>query len=357
MRPGSGNKLTGRGTNNKDTRMMARVTLKDIATATGLSVSSVSLALRGDKRFPKETLDRVRAAADRLGYIYNQGAADLRMSRNNTIAVCLGELSNPIFNDMLISAEREIHRRGRRLLLGITRESRERQADFLRQALQIGCEALLLCPAYGTTRSDLDEILVRNGQPLLPTVLFFRSIEGFAAPQVVSDEFHAGQLSARAAMDAGHRRMYWIGGGQETSASRLREAGAVSAFRRAGLEPVRILHGPTSRAFGFEAATRILSEDGADDIALLCFSDLIALGVISACHKMGRRPGEDVSVIGCDDMNEVQFAVPPLTTIRTDIERIIERAMQAAVDREEAGLTTFEPKLVLRESLRVASRT
>ena len=117
--------------------MPPRVTLKDIATKTGLSVSSVSLALRGDKRFPQDTITKVRDAAQSLGYIYNQAAADLRNPRRDTVAVCLGDLSNPIFNDMLISAENEVHQRSKRLLLGITRESRSRQADFLRQALQI----------------------------------------------------------------------------------------------------------------------------------------------------------------------------------------------------------------------------
>ena len=335
--------------------MAPRVTLKDIAVRTGLSVSSVSLALRGDKRFPKETLERVRDAARDLGYIYNQSAADLRTSRNHTIAVCLGDLSNPIFNDMLISAEKEIQLRGKRLLLGITRESRERQEDFLRQALQIGCEALILCPAYGTTKEDLESILCHQGKLIIPTCLFFRSIDGFIAPQVVSDEYESGRLSARAAIEAGHHNLYWLGGGQMTSAARLRQKGALEEIARAGLAPAEIVNGPTSRAFGFEAATRILSETRTDELAFLCFSDLIALGVLSACHASGRQAGHDVSVIGCDDMDEVKYAVPPLATIHIDLDQIVSKAMAAAFDSQTPELIAFKPEFVMRPSLRSGS--
>lgn len=336
--------------------MQSRVTLKDIAAATGLSVSAVSLALRGDKRFPRETLDRVNAAARELGYIYNQAAADLRKSRSDTIAVCLGDLSNPVFNDMLIAAERHIDDLGKRLMLGVTRESKARQADFLHQALRAGCEAILICPAYGTTREDLDQILIRAGQLIVPTALFFRSVEGFAAPQVVNDEFRAGQLAAEAALNAGHRRLYWLGGGQQTSAARQRQAGALAAIRTAGLEPIAIESGATSRAFGYEIATRILERDRSPDIALLCFSDLIALGVLSACHAMKRAVGHDLSVIGCDDMQEVRYAVPPLSTVRIDIGSVISWAVQAVASGKTNETKVFEPQLILRESIAALER-
>ncbi|WP_128254762.1 LacI family DNA-binding transcriptional regulator [Falsirhodobacter deserti] len=332
--------------------MTKRITLKHIAQETGLSVSSVSLALKGDSRFPKATLDKVDGAARKLGYIYNQGAADLRTSRSNTVAVCLGDISNPIFNDMLASAEREIDSRGKRLLLGVTRESRERQADFLHQAMRVGCEAILICPAYGTTCRDLEDILIRCGRLIVPTALFFRSIEGFAAPQVVSNEFEAGRLSARAAVEAGHRRIFWLGGGQETSAARLRQSGALAELRAAGIEVAGVFNGPTSRAFGFDITTKLLREETPEDLAFLCFSDLIALGVLSGCHNAGWQVGRDISVIGCDDMQEVRYSVPPLTTVRIDLGRIIEKAFEAASESSKAEVTLFEPELVTRSSLK-----
>lgn len=332
--------------------MTSRVTLKDIALATGLSVSSVSLALRGDKRFPKETLSRVKEAAHSLGYIYNQAAADLRTSRTNTVAVCLGDISNPIFNDMLISAENELQRRGKRLLLGISRESRERQADFLRQALRIGCEAILICPAYDTTREDLEAILCYNGSLIVPTSLFFRSIDDFQAPQVVADEYESGRLAARAAIDAGHRKIYWLGGGHNTSSARLRKQGALDEITRSGFEPEGVIPGSTSRAFGFEAASEILQKHPIEEIAFLCFSDLIALGVLAACNTQGRKVGQDVSVIGCDDMEEVKYSVPPLTTVRIDLVGIVAAAMEAAFGERKFETEVFKPHLVLRSSLR-----
>lgn len=330
--------------------MRARVTLKDIARETGLSVSSVSLALRGDTRFPADTIARIRNAATSLGYVYNQAAADLRMSRTNQVAVCLGDLTNPIFNDMLLEAETEIERRGKRLLLGITRENRARQADFLHQALQVGCEALLLCPAYGTTCTDLDAILRVGDTLAISTALFFRSVEGFDAPQIVMDEVRSGRLSARAAIDAGHRNLHWIGGGRQTSAAFQRQSGAVAEIVEAGLAPPGLHPGPTSRAYGFAKATELLATHRGE-IAFLCFSDLIAMGVLAACHAAGRRVGHDVSVVGCDDMDEVKYAIPPLTTIRIDLKHIVATAMQAATTPDFPRPEAFEPVLIQRESL------
>lgn len=334
--------------------MQARLTLKDIARHVGLSVSGVSLALRGDPRVPAETVRRVREAADALGYVQNLAAASLRTARSDTIAVCLGDLSNPIFNDILVRAETEIDRRGKRMLLGVSRENRDRQEDFICQALRVGAEALILCPAYDTTSDDLAKVLLRDGALRLPTALLFRGIEGFPCPQVVSDEAKAGRLAARAALDAGYRRFVWLGGGSHTSVARDRQRGAVSVLQAAGHEVI-ILNGPTSRQFGHETALRVMSDAPAAELCFLCFSDLIALGVLSACHTLGRTVGDEVSVIGCDDMGEVRYAIPPLSTVHIDIPRIVREGITAALDNGAVKTTILEPRWLKRASLRQTS--
>jgi LacI family transcriptional regulator len=332
--------------------MAERITLKDIARQVGLSISGVSLALRADPRVPAETVRRVREAADELGYVQNLAAANLRTSRSDTIAVCLGDLSNPIFNDILIRAEEEIDRRGKRMMLGVSREDIERQDDFIRQALRMGAEALLLCPAYDTTADILAKVLLRDGKPRLPTALLFRSIDGFPCPQVASDEVEAGRIAGRLALRSRHRRFVWLGGGSHTSVARDRQFGALEILDHGQTEQVTVINGPTSRKFGYEATHRILTEDPDGDLCFLCFSDLIALGALSACHALGKPVGEAVSVIGCDDMDEVKYSVPPLSTVHIDIPGIVQIGMKAALDGGTASRTTLAPTLKERKSVR-----
>lgn len=312
--------------------MPQRVTLKDIARACGLSVSGASIALRNDPRVPEATAARVRAVADQLGYIPNQAASNLRRARTDTVAICLGDISNPIFNDILMHVEREADQRGKRLMLGISREQVPRQEDFIRQAIRHGADALVLCPAYDTTAQDLARVLLRNDRMLLPSALVFRSVADFPVPQITSDEVGAGRMMAQAGLRAGHRRFHWIGGGQHTSAAVDRQAGALAELREAGVTEIAVHNGPTTHLFGFQTVQSLHHAGMIAGAAVLCFSDLIALGALSGCHEVGLHPGRDVSVIGCDDMEGVRFAVPPLSTVRIDIPAIVRRAMARVLD-------------------------
>lgn len=312
-----------------------RIRLRDIADRLGLSTSTVSLALRNHPRIPEETTRRVMAEAQALGYIYNRAAADLRRSHSDVIAVCLNDLSNPVFNEFLTHIEDELRQQGRTVFLGVAREDRALQSVFIRSALEYGVSGLLLCPCHGTTAGDLAAALPAHLARHFPCIAFSRAIEGARIPQFVNDDLEAGRLAARHLLEAGHRRICWLGGGQSTSTARGRQQGFVETLRAAGVPAPIICHGPTSRAFGHEAASRLLAGTKPPD-AFACFSDLIAFGVLHACHTLGLVPGRDVSVVGCDDMEEAAYANPPLSTVRVDKDAI-GRGAATAFLRMQAG--------------------
>jgi LacI family transcriptional regulator len=116
--------------------MTKRITLRDIADDLGVTVSTASLALRGHPRISAETTQKVEQAARRMGYIYNRAAANLRQTRSNLIAVCLADLSNPMFNEFLVHIEDALNRHHRQVFLGIAREDAGLQRQFLKTALE-----------------------------------------------------------------------------------------------------------------------------------------------------------------------------------------------------------------------------
>ena len=338
--------------------MARRTTLRDIAETLGLSTSTVSLALRGHSRIPEPTVARVKAEAARQGYIYNRAAAALRTSRSDMIAVCLSDLSNPVFNEFLVIIEDELRAHGQKVFLGVARENRQVQADFINKALEQGVGGVLICPVYGTTPTDLSALLPDpHGLPAVPTASFSRELRGTRLPQFTNDDRAAGRLAGGAVIAAGHRHVCWVGGGQETSNARDRLAGCLDAFSQAGLPEPLICHGPTQRLFGYETARRLLSGQ-APPTAFVCFSDLIAFGVVAACHSLDLMPGRDVAIVGCDDMEEAAYSFPPMTTVRVDKSAIGRSAARSVLGLLPAeGVVKSAPELVTRQTVLALERT
>ncbi len=332
--------------------MNRRPTLSDIAKSVGVSTSAVSLALRGRARVSTETADRIRAEAARLGYVQNKAAAGLRTARSDVVAVCLNDLSNPVFNEFLIHIEEALRGSGRIVFLGVVREDRELQQQFLRAAMEQGVSGMLMCPTHGTGPEDLDPLLAGGGQAPFPCVLFSRGLDDVALPQFTNDDRATGRIMAERLLEAGHREICWLGGGQQTNTARDRYAGFCEALEQAGWPHVP-RHGPTSRAFGFETASERL-RDGGSAVGFACFSDLIAFGVLSACEAHGVRPGRDVSVIGVDDMAEAAFSHPPLTTVGVDKAWIGHSAARHLVEGAEGAPVSQKsaPSYVQRSTVR-----
>ncbi|MEB3418503.1 LacI family DNA-binding transcriptional regulator [Salipiger marinus] len=337
--------------------MPKRTTLRDIAQELQLSVSSVSLALRGHPRIPENTTEKVRQTAARLGYIYNRAAADLRRAESRLVAVCINDLSNPVFNEFLVQIEEELHSQDRAVFLGVARESAELQRQFLKTALEHGVSGIILCPVQGTGVADLDMLLPAGDgtAPVVPTAVFSRRIAAASLTQFVNDDPLTGRLAAGCVLDEGHRRIGWLGGGQATSTAQGRLAGCLARLNEAGLPPPQIRHGPTSRAFGRSAALELL-RGPEPPTALLCFSDLIAFGALATLRELGLRPGIDVSLVGCDDMDEAAFTAPGLTTVMVDKAGIGRSAARSLLEPPRPGVTVLAPRLIRRATVGPAPR-
>ncbi len=333
--------------------MAERVTLKNLAEATGVSVSAVSMALRDHPRISEAKRTEIKRIAAEMGYIYNRQAASLRRGTTDSVSICINDLHNPVFIEFLTAIESEFRRSGKLVLLCNAHEDPEIQASFVRRMLEQGSAGLLLSPVEGTEPAELREIV----RDRFPTVFFSRMLEGSDFDHAISDDAGGMQLAVDELVRLGHRQFAWIGGGQRTSTARARYRGFKTALERHGLPcpPEQVERvAETSREAGRQAMAAILKR-APHVTAVVCFSDLLALGAIMACHEAGRRIGKEISIIGHDDLEEASYIEPGLSSVKVAKEEIGRAAARLLLDRiidpdAPAAREVIAPRLVLRGS-------
>ena len=332
--------------------MAQKVKLSTIADSLGLSTATVSLALRDSPLVAEVTRERIKQAARDLGYIYNRRAASLRTSRSGILGVCVHDVMNPFFGEILKSVEDELDRHRQTFILCNHHDQIEKQRTFVDTLLQLGADGLLLSPAIGTPASDV-RLAEEND---LPVTLIARTIEGSGVCGFRGDDAYGMGLAVDHLVERGHRRIAMVGGTDATSTGRDREAGYLAALKRAGIafRPEWRIKGPRNRHSGFDAAEAFLAIPERPT-AVVCFSDLVALGFMYGVSRAGLRPGVDLAVIGYDDIDEAAIAMPSLTTVSNGQSEVGRRAAGALLDRlkgepasDETVLIT--PELKIRQS-------
>lgn len=332
-------------------QVMGKITIKDLAAMTGLSQATISLSLRDHPRIPDITKDRVLRAAQEAGYVYNRQAANLRMSRTRTLAVCLNTIQNPVISRISTSMLHHFQSQDWMVMFGDSEDSKEKQAAFISTALEYNVGGLVVIPAVGTETADL-----APHARFVPMVLAIREIPAIDLDQVRID-YEGGVFAAIDHLVAlGHRRIGWVGGGLPTETSRVGLAAFRGRLLHHGLPPEEAWIRPclTLRQNGYDSMVALLGRRHRPT-AVLCFSDLLASGALHALREAGLTPGVDVSVVGFDDLDEARFMAPPLTTVKIDQPALGRAAGELLLDRirDRAAarrVRTIPAELVVRET-------
>lgn len=332
---------------------MRKVSIKDIAARTGLSQATVSLSLRNHQRIPDETRNRVRKAAEELGYVYNRQAANLRMSRTRTIGVCLNTIENPVISRIFTGLLHFFQSQEWMVVFGDSEDSPEKQAAFLSASLENNMAGLIVVPAVGTKLEDLAAV-----SRFVPLVVALREVRNSPLDQVRID-YEGGVTSAvDHLVSLGHRKIGWIGAGHATETARIGLNAYRVRMRHHGLDvPSALVQTcPTSRQAGFHAMKSLI--DRAPEMTgVICFSDLLASGAIRAMADAELVPGRDISVVGFDDLDEASYMLPPLTTVRIDQPFLGEAAGRLLLNRiNDASMprqvVTIPSQLIVRGTSR-----
>lgn len=296
--------------------MDRRPTIIDVARHSGVSKSTVSLVLQNSPLVKAETRAQVRESMVALGYVYNRAAATLRSAATGLVGLVINDLRNPFFAEFATSLQMALSAQGYAVVVANTDEDLGVQAQVITAMIEHGVTAMIVAPAYGAGEGGLDAIR-RAG---IPTLQVLRQLEGqdpafpFAAPDYLAGSI----LATEHLVQSGARRIAFAGGLADRPVTLLRMQGYRDVLRKAGL-PEIVLTGRATRRFGRDLAARLRHEHP-DLEAVVCFNDLVALGLLAGCQQHGVMVGANgLRIMGFDDIEECADAWPPLSSVRCDI--------------------------------------
>ncbi|WP_020576373.1 LacI family DNA-binding transcriptional regulator [Actinopolymorpha alba] len=330
---------------------MARATIKTVAQAAGVSISSVSRALNGQTSNP-DTVARVRAAAAQVGYLPSAAAQTLKTRHTGQIAFAMEDIGNPAYLAMVRAIQPLLRSAGYRLLLHSTGADVGEEIQVLESLNQHYVDGLVLCPIRVTDRH-----LAALAQTAVPVVVIGSLPETVDVDAVRADSRTGTRLAVEHLAAAGCRDIALVNGPADTTPGSARYAGYVDGLRSAGL-PVRdelVRFTNFHIAGGLEATKDLLAGTPID--GLVGANDRIAIGAMQALREAGRVVPRDVKVVGIDDTELAATAYPPLTSVDLGAAQRGQLAAQLLLDRlagRAAARTrvAVEPSLNIRESSR-----
>lgn len=309
----------------------SRVTATEVAIRAGVSQPTVSLVLsRNPKaRVAPETRARVIKVAQELGYRPNRLAQGLVRRRSYALGVIVPGFDNPVYTDVISGAEKVAAQAGYAVLLG---EAKGPEAVQHLEALrdrQIDGVIIAGIAASTLPAAALDGLNV---------VLVNQPSERFST--VGGDSQKAGTLAAEYLLSLGHRRLAFLGPADAIPAFRLLERGFVQGLRSAGisLSTDLILRAAATIAGGL-AGMRALLALPDRPTAVFCANDLMALGAHKACSVAGVDLPNDLSLLGCDDIEMARLVTPELSTIALPTRELGARAVRLLLRQIEANST------------------
>ena len=329
------------------------VRLRDVADHAGVSVRTVSNVVNDFRYVAPETRARVQASIAALGYRPNMAARTLRSGRTGLLSLVVPEIDSPYFADLAARTVRTAGRAGWTVLIDQTDGDGERERRLLRGERSQLVDGVIFSP-WSVTPEEL-----ADRTDTTPLVLLGEHAGTPPVDHVVVDNVAAAAEAVAHLVAGGRTRIAAIGGPGRlaTETSRQRQRGYRQALAAAGLPHRPELEAPVSslhRAEGHRAMTGLLDAGDAPD-AVFCFSDELALGALRALADAGLRVPQDVALVGFDDVEDGRFAVPRLSTVAPDKDRIAELALQSLRDRlagdeSPARVITAPHQLVVRES-------
>lgn len=306
-------------------------TLRDIAIEAGVAESTVSRALSGHGAIADRTRLRIVEIAGRLGYSRTKRPAPESSERRGLAGVVVAALHNSFYPFLIDRIHDELDALGFDMILIIDDLSNAGNSRKIQGLIDTALDGVIFATA--SIRSPAVDLLLARK---IPTVLAIRSNKSGNANVVESDNLAAGAEATRHLLDLGHRRIGFILGPRDTSTSVDRFAGGCRELDVSGLVPApdHVIWGSFSHEGGYSGLVQLMNLPQPPS-AIFCGNDVIAIGALEACQKLGIDVPADVSIIGVDDIPMASWSMISLTTIRQPIGDIGALAARRLVARIE----------------------
>lgn len=330
--------------------MTGKATSLDVAELAGVSRSAVSRVFTPGASVSKKTADKVRAAAEELGYRPNVLARGLLTGRSRMIGLVVAYLDNHFYPTVLERLSNALQEQGYHVLVFMASKQNENLDAVATEILDYQVDALIL--ASVEISSDIARRCRATG---VPVILFNRRQGAPGELAVVSDNFEGGRLAARHLFEAGCRRIAHIAGNEDASTQRDREAGFLQGLGEVGLTLASREVGGFVPERASEAARTMFAGSNTPD-GIFVANDYMAFSVLDTLRcELGLSVPEDVAVVGFDDVPSASWRSFDLTTVRQDSADMVARTVDLVLDATSG--VTAEPVGLVPVELVVRSTT
>ena len=328
------------------------VTSGDVARLARVSQSAVSRSFSPGGSVSPGMRARVLQAAQTLGYRPNALARAMISGRSGLIALMVAYLDNHFYPQVLELLSRALQARGYQVLLFMT--DRGRQDQVVQRLLQYQVEGIVMASA--TLSSSLARECAKTGTPVL---LFNRYVPGLPASSVTSDNIEGGRQIGRLLARAGHHRIAFIAGQEDSSTSRDREAGFHQGLADCGTTAFARAVGGYTREGAARAVHALFSRTSCPDAVFVANDHMAFVAMDLLRTQYSLRIPEDVSVAGYDDVPEAAWAAYSLTTVAQPAVEMVEATVNILleqIERREVNrrAAILPSRLVIRGSSRPA---
>jgi DNA-binding LacI/PurR family transcriptional regulator len=313
----------------------AKVSIKDIARAAGVSHSTVSRSLSDSRLVNPETKARIQQLARQAGYSPHAGARGLVMGRTRTIGVVVTTIADPFAAEVVQGIESAAYQDGYTVILATSGADPEREIAAVNMLRSKRVDGIIITSSRigALYRDDLERVGV-------PVVLVNdHSSQGRQYTFSISvDNSHGGRLATQHLISRGHRRIAHIAGPEGHSSSADRLAGYLQALAEARLpeDTVLVQPGDGLAASGKRALDALLGQPS-PPTAVFCYNDMTAVGVLLAARERGLRLPRNLSVVGFDDIPFAAYVYPALTTVAQPKFDMGQRALAMVLALVKAG--------------------
>ena len=280
-------------------------TIRDVARASGVHISTVSRTFSAPHLVNPETRVRVLACAEDLGYRPNRAARALITGRTHNIGLIVADIANPFFPPLIKAAEGQARHRDYHVFVADTNEDVAAEEDLV-HALAKQVDGVLLCSPR------MSNSLIEQVSREVPVVVINRQVTGL--PCVMMDVGQGARSAIEHLLGLGHRRIALLGGPRGSWTAREMRRAASAAARGGGAELTLLGPNQPTETGGGGLADQV-RRSGVT--AVLAYNDLMAIGLIEGLDALGLRVPQDVSVVGVDDIALSRLTRPKLTTVAT----------------------------------------
>lgn len=310
--------------------MNNKVTIKDLAEAAGVSVTTVSQILNGKgSRFSKKTQDKVIKLKDQLHYVPDFNARNLILRSSKTIGVLVPNIGNPFFSTFFRGIQ-TVCREAQYIPIVFSASNDETSEKYyLGNLVERSVDGLIIASS-SVTADTIDSILKPNR---IPYLLFDRNQTHDNGDRLQVDDYQGGQLAAAHLAELGHQKIVGVFPKNPTGNLRNRLNGFIDGLLKAGIyfsQQTDVVYAPLTKLGGYQHTEEVLAKQ---PTAVFCANDELAIGLYRGLHERGINIPDDLSVVGYDNIDLDEYVTPKLTTVEQPILELGETSARLILNR------------------------